>query len=104
LFGGHADDFLPLFFSLGFVAWIRLGVSARLGGLVLSVMLGAAQCQCLVASEVVELDFGFRIYNGSISSPLLESRVNTLWVVGGRREVPCSPPWVVLCVLQVITE
>jgi len=31
-------------------------------------MLGAAQRQCLVASEVVELDFSFRIYYGSISS------------------------------------
>jgi hypothetical protein len=61
-------SYIFFFFSLGLVAWIRLGVSGRLGGLVLSVMLGAARCRCLVASEVVELDFGFRIYNGSISS------------------------------------
>ena len=65
LFGGIRS--IP-FFLLGIVAWIRLGFSARLGGLVLSMILGAARRQCPAALEVVELDFGFQIYNGSISS------------------------------------
>ena len=50
---GLCGEFLPLFLALGLVAWIRLGVSARLGGLVLFVMLGASRRQCLAAAEAV---------------------------------------------------